>query len=93
MSKISPTAKNNKFISRNRNRNKKYKLAIKTATKKCLLSTQNNQMKNENLVVSLKNLSLAYKKIDKAVKRKVLHKNTASRKKARLAKVIQKLSS
>ncbi|MCD6528585.1 30S ribosomal protein S20 [bacterium] len=37
-------------------------------------------------------LPLVYKAIDKAAKRKVIKKNTASRKKSRLAKLINKLS-
>lgn len=89
MSKISPATKNNKIISRNRRRNKKYKLAIKTATKKYLFSIKNYQLKKESLEVCLINLSSVYKKIDKAITRKVLHKNTGSRKKARLAQIIK----
>jgi len=37
-------------------------------------------------------LRLAMAALDKAVKKGVMHKNTASRKKSRLAKAIQKLS-
>jgi len=39
-----------------------------------------------------KNLSAAYKAIDKALKRGVIKKNTAARKKSRLVKMIKKLS-
>ncbi len=39
-----------------------------------------------------KALSLAMKALDKAAKTRVLHKNTASRKKSRLAKAIAKLT-
>lgn len=35
-------------------------------------------------------LAAAYSKIDKAVKRDVLHKNNGARKKARLAKAVKK---
>nr|YP_009392683.1 ribosomal protein S20 [Bostrychia tenella]ARW61245.1 ribosomal protein S20 [Bostrychia tenella] len=89
MYKISSTTKNNKITSRNRHRNKKYKLAIKTATKKYLFSIKSYQLKKENLETCLINLSSVYKKIDKAISRKVLHKNTGSRKKSRLAKIIR----
>ena len=37
-----------------------------------------------------KNISLAYKAIDKAAKRGVIKKNTAARKKSRLAKFLSK---
>lgn len=39
---------------------------------------------------ALKELSLAYKAIDKAAKRGVIKKNTAARKKSRLAKLLSK---
>ncbi len=39
-----------------------------------------------------KQLSLAYKALDKAAKRGVIKKNTASRKKSRLAKALKKIS-
>ncbi len=41
---------------------------------------------------AVENLKKAFSAIDKAVKKNVLHKNTASRKKSRLAKAINKLS-
>ena len=37
------------------------------------------------------NLSAAYSKIDKAVKRNVLHRNTGARRKASLAKAVKKV--
>lgn len=86
--------KNIKIIIRNRNNNRKYKLAIKKAIKKYLVSTKfflesNNQ---QNLIVCKNNLSEVFKKIDKAVNKNVLHKNTASRKKSRLAKLLSEPS-
>nr|ARW60606.1 ribosomal protein S20 [Polysiphonia sp.] len=83
--------KNSKIILRNRSRNKKYKLAIKRAVKKYLISVKNNiaNTSKQNLTVCHDNLSLVYKTIDKAVKRKVLHKNKASRKKSKLANIMK----
>ena len=83
--------KNKKVILRNRNSNKKYKIGIKQSVKQYLLSvksiiTVNNE---ENLRLCQSNLSIVYKKIDKAVKKNVLHKNTAARKKSRLAKLLK----
>jgi small subunit ribosomal protein S20 len=40
---------------------------------------------------ALKALTAAYAALDKAAKKKVIHKNTANRKKSRLAKAINKL--
>lgn len=43
----------------------------------------------ERMTVVQERMSLAYSKIDKAVKRGVLHTNTGARKKARLARVLK----
>nr|YP_010850629.1 ribosomal protein S20 [Lophurella hookeriana]WGH13443.1 ribosomal protein S20 [Lophurella hookeriana] len=83
---------NSKIILRNRNRNKKYKLSIKKAIKTYVFSLKNVSKDDlntqQNLDISKNNLSLVYKKLDKAVKKKILHKNTASRKKSKLANMI-----
>ena len=82
--------KNIKIISRNRSRNKKYKQAIKKAIKQYIVSLK-NMKDNNNEISSLHqtNLSLVYKFIDKAVQKKILHKNTASRKKSNLANMLK----
>nr|YP_009395381.1 ribosomal protein S20 [Polysiphonia infestans]ARW64361.1 ribosomal protein S20 [Polysiphonia infestans] len=84
--------KNTKTILRNRNINKRYKLAIKQAIKKYLFSIKKTAT-NENIdkkyySLCQENLALVYKYVDKAVNKNVLHKNTASRKKARLSKLL-----
>nr|YP_009369938.1 30S ribosomal protein S20 [Boldia erythrosiphon]ARO90626.1 30S ribosomal protein S20 [Boldia erythrosiphon] len=74
-----------KVTQRNRLRNKIYKSSIKTLTKKLLLyinTNENNHMTNLQL-------SIVYSKIDKAVKRGILSKNNASRKKSWLAKQLK----
>ncbi len=82
--------KNIKIISRNRSRNKKYKLAVKNMIKHYIASVKNiDNTVNSNLSTCQNNLSLVYKAIDKAVKKKVLHKNTASRKKSNLANILK----
>nr|YP_009397645.1 ribosomal protein S20 [Dipterosiphonia australica]ARW66831.1 ribosomal protein S20 [Dipterosiphonia australica] len=83
--------KNIKIILRNRSRNKKYKLAIKKAVKHYLISIKQNLDNNnkENISMCYNNLSLVYKNIDKAVKKKILHKNTASRRKSKFANMIK----
>nr|YP_009402771.1 30S ribosomal protein S20 [Compsopogon caeruleus]ARX96120.1 30S ribosomal protein S20 [Compsopogon caeruleus] len=71
-----------KVAQRNQIQNKIYKSTIKTLTKKVLLSIKDE---NTNDTIRLK-LAELYSKIDKAVKRKILSKNTASRKKSWIAK-------
>lgn len=72
---------------RNRSRNKVYKSTIKTLTKKYIQEA--SQTLEANNKSSLQNLlGLIYSKIDKAVKRGILHRNNAARKKSFLAKLI-----
>ena len=49
-------------------------------------------IKDKKKEEALKLLSASYKAIDKAAKRGVIKKNTASRKKSRLTRAIQKIS-
>nr|QCI06438.1 ribosomal protein S20 [Dictyurus purpurascens] len=90
MSKNLSAIKRIQLSLRNRFRNKKYKLAIKKSVKKCLLEVKEKNINNVNFNNNnLKNLSTAYKKIDQAVKKGVLHKNKGARKKSQLAKIIK----
>ncbi|MEC4803777.1 MAG: 30S ribosomal protein S20 [Jaaginema sp. PMC 1079.18] len=79
------------IAERNRLRNKSYKSAVKTLMKKCLLAADayNAEQTPEAKAEVDKALAAAYSKIDKAVKRDVLHKNNGARKKARLAKAVK----
>lgn len=79
--------KKNQVAIRNRMRNRIYKSSIKTWTKKYLYNLENINLVDKNDL--LKSLSLVYQKMDKAVKRGVLHKNKAARKKATLAKMMK----
>nr|YP_009122208.1 30S ribosomal protein S20 [Vertebrata lanosa]AJH65966.1 30S ribosomal protein S20 [Vertebrata lanosa] len=83
--------KNKKVILRNRNSNKRYKVAIKQSIKQYLASLRSiiNINNQENLSLCQKNLSTVYKEIDKAVNKNVLHQNTASRKKSRLSRLLK----
>lgn len=65
---------------RNRQRNVMVKSSIKTATKKVLESIDSN---SETLKTDL---VAAISKLDKAVTKGILHKNTVARKKSRLMK-------
>lgn len=67
-------------VERNRQRNQAVKSRVKTMNKKVVVAVQ------EQDVETAKNaLSVAYKELDKAVSKGIIKKNTASRKKARLA--------
>ena len=77
---------------RNRLRNKAYKSALRTITKKYFsaVETYAAEPNPENMEIVNQTMSEAYSKIDKAVKRKVLHRNNGARKKARIARVLKK---
>ena len=77
---------------RNRLRNKAYKSAIKTLTKSYLgaVNTYTAEPTSENMELVKQAMSAAYCKIDKAVKRNVLHTNNGARKKSSIAKVLAK---
>lgn len=89
MTKNSSASKRAQISLRNRSRNKSYKSAIKASIKKYLLSLSNKQDLDSQDRSSSTSLSMAYQKIDKAVKRGIMHQNKAARKKARLAKMIK----
>ncbi len=71
---------------RNRVRNQAVKTRIKTMAKKVLATVE-----DQNLEAAKTALSVAYKELDKAVTKGIIKKNTASRKKARLAAKVNSL--
>jgi small subunit ribosomal protein S20 len=76
------------IAERNRLRNKAYSSAVKTLVKK-YFSTLEAYAANPTPELKQEvqqRMSAAYSKIDRAVKRGVLHRNTGARKKSRLAK-------
>lgn len=73
---------------RNQLRNKAYKSTIRTIYKKCLIAINSTDENNMDSVNSL--ISLSYSKLDKAVQKKMMHKNAAASKKATLAKAVKK---
>nr|YP_010198789.1 ribosomal protein S20 [Gracilaria tikvahiae]UAD88022.1 ribosomal protein S20 [Gracilaria tikvahiae]UAD88225.1 ribosomal protein S20 [Gracilaria tikvahiae] len=88
MSKNISAVKKNQISLRNKYTNKSYKSAIKTLTKKYMLSLDNVLSVNQS-DDHLLQLSAIYKKIDKAVSKGILHKNNGSRKKSILAKAMK----
>jgi small subunit ribosomal protein S20 len=89
---IKSAIKRVQIAERNRLRNKSYKSAVKTLIKRYLTAV--NEYASSPNPEALKNaqerMSAAYSKIDKAVKRGVLHRNNGARKKSRLAKVLKR---
>ena len=83
----SASAKKRILVSeRNRERNQAIKSRVKTMTKKVLTTVD-----TKDLEASKTALSVAYKELDKAVSKGIMKKNTASRKKARLAAKVNAL--
>lgn len=72
---------------RRRNINTKTKAKFKTATKQVKKLVGENNVND-----ALKALRDAMSALDKAVKKGVIHKNTASRRKSRMAKAIARLA-
>ena len=80
-----------RVAERNRLRNKAYKSAVKTLTKRYeeAVAQHDADPSEENSKLVQEKMSAAYSKIDKAVKRGVMHRNTGARKKSRLAKALK----
>lgn len=80
-----------RVAERNRLRNKAYKSAVKTLTKRYHEAVAENEASpsEESSQLVQERLSAAYSKIDKAVKRGVLHKNAGARRKSRLASALK----
>lgn len=92
MANIKSAIKRIQISERNRLRNKAYKSAVKTLMKKYLaaVDTYAANPSPEALQEAKERMSAAYSKIDKAVKRGVLHTNNGARKKSRLAKALKR---
>jgi len=71
---------------RNRERNQAVKSRVKTMLKKVLVAVETKEVETANTA-----LSVAYKELDKAVSKGIMKKNTASRRKARLAAKVNAL--
>ena len=79
-----------KELRKNR-KNRLHNLDIKTDLKKTLKSFLSSVKKTDKQEADA-NLKLVYKKLDKAAKRNIIHKNTASRRKSRFSKILQGMS-
>jgi len=93
MPQIKSAIKRVQVAERNRLRNKATKSAVRTFSKKALAAIAGLQSQQISLEDAQKAMSLAYSRIDKAVKAGVLHPNTGARRKARLARNLNKMVS
>lgn len=91
MANIKSAIKRIQIAERNRLHNKSYKSAVKTLTKRYLtaVNTYTANPSPEAMQDVQQRMSAAYSKIDKAVKRGVLHVNSGARKKSRIARVLK----
>ena len=80
------------IAERNRLLNKSYKSALRTLMKRCISScSAYTQSSGEEAKANIQeNMNDAFSKIDKAVKRGVLHRNTGANQKARLSSAVKK---
>jgi len=89
---IKSAQKRIQVAERNRLRNKSYKSAVKTLMKNTFSAVQ--AYAAEPTPEAMENvkarMSFAFSKIDKAVKKGVLHPNNGARKKSRLARFVKK---
>ncbi|MDX2243164.1 MAG: 30S ribosomal protein S20 [Leptolyngbyaceae cyanobacterium bins.302] len=92
MANIKSAIKRVQIAERNRLRNKSYKSAVKTLMKKCFAAVDSYAANpgSESMQAAQEQMSLAYSRIDKAVKTGALHRNTGARKKSRLMKALKK---
>lgn len=91
MANIKSAIKRVRTNERNRLRNKSYKSAIRTWMKKTFAAIEayGRDPSPDAMQAVQDSMNVAYSKIDKAVKRGVLHANTGARRKARLAKALK----
>ena len=87
MANIKSAKKRVLVAKKNTERNVAFKTTIKTAIKKVLTCAQAEDKTELNAL-----LSKVYQLCDKAVSKGILHKNTAARKKSRLATLVNKMA-
>lgn len=93
MANIKSAQKRIQVAERNRLRNRAYKSAVKTLTKRyhAALDSYAADPTPDGMTLAQQELSAAFSKIDRAVKRGVYHKNSGSRRKSRLTQALKKV--
>ena len=79
-----------KELRKNR-RQKMHNLDIKTVLRKTIKKFKKS-VEDKKIDEATSNLNLVYKKLDKAAKRNILNKNTASRRKSTFSKLLKSTS-
>ena len=94
MANIKSAKKRIQIAERNRIQNRSYKSSIRTLMKRCFAACVSYKSKpDEEAIKDVQNsINNAFSKIDKAVKRGVLHKNTGANQKSRLAAAFKKVA-
>ncbi|MGI0492437.1 30S ribosomal protein S20 [Alkalinema pantanalense CENA528] len=94
MPNIKSAEKRVQIAERNRMRNKAYSSAVKTLIKSYFVAVDKYAAtpSEDTLKEAKAAMSAATSKIDKAVKRGVLHQNNGARKKSRLARALKKVA-
>ncbi len=95
MANIKSAIKRIQVSERNRLRNKSYRSAVKTLTKRYFeaLEAYTADPNPTTLAAAQSALSEAFSKIDKATKRGVYHRNAGARRKSRLSKTLKAVES
>ncbi|MDB9524683.1 30S ribosomal protein S20 [Oscillatoria sp. CS-180] len=95
MANIKSAIKRIQVAERNRLRNKSYRSAVKTLTKRYLAALENYSAdpNSETMAAAQKELSAVFSQIDKAVKRGVYHRNAGARRKSRLSQAFKSVES
>lgn len=91
MANIKSAIKRIQISERNRLRNKSYRSAVKTLTKRyfAALDTYSANPNSETKSAAQKELSEVFSQIDKAVKRGIYHRNAGARRKSRLSQAFK----
>ncbi len=91
MANIKSALERVEIAERNRLQNKSYKSAVRTLMKKyfAAVNAHTASPTPETQAAVEKSMAAAFSKIDRAVKRGVLHSNTGARRKARLARALK----
>ena len=93
MANTNSAKKRIQIAERNRLQNKNYKSTVRTLMKRCFIACgtfakEPGEESKENLQ---KTFNMAFSKIDKAIKKGVLHRNTGANQKSRLSVALKKV--
>jgi len=92
LANIKSSKKRVQVAERNRLENKAYRSALRTLMKRCLAACSEYLQKPGEATKATvhESKNAAFSKIDKAVKRGVLHRNTGAHQKSRLSSAVKK---